>query len=85
MRPHGARSLTFLHQSCGRGGLGRKENGRRKKDWWAHKGKIVMSLVVLTQLALKLDGMAYASTNFECMAYRYLGTFSWHVRNYQLS
>jgi hypothetical protein len=77
--------MTWRCKGGARGGLGRKENGRRKKDWWAHKGKIVMSLVVLTQLALKLDGMAYASTNFECMAYRYLGTFSWHVRNYQLS
>jgi hypothetical protein len=59
----------------GRLGSGRKEKGRWKKIGETHKGKMVISPVGLTLLTLKLDGMAYASTNFECMAYRYLGTF----------
>jgi hypothetical protein len=34
-----------------------------------------ISSVGLTPSPLKLDGMAYVSTNFGCMTYRYLETF----------
>jgi hypothetical protein len=65
-----------------RGANGRKENERRKKKiGGAHRGKMVISLVSLTSLAQNMDGMAYVSTNFECIAYMCLGTFSCHIRN----
>jgi hypothetical protein len=71
-------AMQGMAQGAGRGGLGsgRKEKGRWKKIGGTHKGKMVVSPVGLTPLALKLDGMPYTSTNFESMAYKCLRTFS---------
>jgi hypothetical protein len=55
--------------------VGPTEGERRRKIGGPTEGKMVISRVRLTPLPLKLDGMAYTSTNFECMAYKYLKTF----------
>jgi hypothetical protein len=60
---------------------GQKGEGEEGEDWWGHNGKMVITPVSLTLLAQNPSKMAHTSTNFECMAHRYLQDFLWHVRN----